>query len=154
MHLPLRNAFFSESLELLVAINMSPLCSEVGVGMRNQGLEGAVHCFTGSPWLPTHSNPQAEKTWQEWQRFPQEKTCRNKNEKADLKQQYYVQWIRWIRCIPKNTLPLAQRLKSNYITMREHHLQRALQLWVARNIPLKHLQVFPITWLPTPLLPW
>ena len=106
----------------------------------------------GHPHTP---NPQAEKTWQEWQRrFPQEKSCRNKNEKADLQQQHYVQWIRWIHCIPKNTLPLAQRLKSNYITMREHHLQRASRLWVGRNIPLKHLQVFSITWFPTPLLPW
>ena len=95
---------------------MCPLCSEVGGGMRNQGLEGAVHCFTSSPWSHTHTpNPQAEKTWQEWQRrFPQEKSCRNKNEKADLQQQYYVQWIRWIHCIPKNTLPLAQRLKLYY----------------------------------------
>ena len=50
--------FFSEGLELLVAINMSPLFSEVGAGRRNQGLEGAVHCFTGRPCLPTHPNPK------------------------------------------------------------------------------------------------
>ena len=103
-------------LELWAATNMCPLCSEVGGG--GWGIKAWKELFIVLPAVHGHPhtpNPQAEKTWQEWQRrFPQEKSCRNKNEKADLQQQYYVQWIRWIHCIPKNTLPLAQRLKLYY----------------------------------------
>lgn len=141
--------FFSEVFELLNG-NKHVYFHQVGWAKSwgQQSLEGAVYCCTCEKTI-THTPKSSE------QRAP------DGNDKVDFlwgkPAEFYIEtltskrgitWNKLDECVASQHSLLASswRLKSNYFTMNEHHVQRKSLLHVYRNIPLKHLQVFPPFW--------